>query len=242
MLKFVARWRCPFGILALVVLSSCVPTPHPQAEEQRASAECQLPDGRYPVQSAALDTETGAYQLFLLGAPSCLKQPVQFDDLKLARNPEGEKEKAVMVQDTSGQSLYMNADYQIRIASAAPGQEGGQGSGGEPSFWSPFLSGMAGAAIGGMVMNSMFNRPRYYTPPPAPAQGGVMRGIGSSGETKKEAIATYRKRHPQDRTRFAKQSGFLKRSPNKRTSSSFFKKKSASSKGMFKSKSRSRRR
>jgi hypothetical protein len=54
----------------------------------------------------------------------------------------------------------------------------------ESSTWSPFMSAMAGAAIGNMLFG-----PRYYFPPPY--MGGAMTGFGGAGATPAAAAQSY---------------------------------------------------
>jgi hypothetical protein len=58
----------------------------------------------------------------------------------------------------------------------------------ESSTWSPFMSAMAGVAIGNMLFG-----PRYYFPPPY--MGGAMTGFGGTGATPAAAAQSYTQQH-----------------------------------------------
>lgn len=58
----------------------------------------------------------------------------------------------------------------------------------ESSTWSPFMSAMAGVAIGNMLFG-----PRYYYPPPY--MGGAMTGFGGAGVTPSAAAQSYTQQH-----------------------------------------------
>jgi hypothetical protein len=58
----------------------------------------------------------------------------------------------------------------------------------ERSTWSPFMSAMAGVAVGNMLFG-----PRYYYPPPY--MGGAMTGFGGAGATPSAAAQSYTQQH-----------------------------------------------
>lgn len=58
----------------------------------------------------------------------------------------------------------------------------------ESSTWSPFMSVMAGMAVGNMLFG-----PRYYYPPPY--AGGAMSGFGGTGATPSAAAQSYTQQH-----------------------------------------------
>jgi hypothetical protein len=58
----------------------------------------------------------------------------------------------------------------------------------ESSTWSPFMSAMAGVAVGNMLFG-----PRYYFPPPY--MGGAMTGFGGTGMTPTAAAQSYTQQH-----------------------------------------------
>lgn len=183
------------SILLASIAVSCVKQPTQQA----TTPTCEFPNSKYPVQSVSHNTETGTYSLFLLEAPSCLKQPITVSDLKLSRLDDNEKEKAILEWlGESGSILHMQQNFTIQLVQSTNGNS--QTPSQSSSSWAPFLASAAGAAVGGMVVNSLFNKPKYYTPPSpeavAQAKGSVVTGYGGSGESRSEAIQSYQRKYP----------------------------------------------
>ena len=178
-------------LCASFLLMSCMKSAdQSKTEQSKEDAGCVLPNGKYPVQSAELDNDTGVYALFVLNAPACVKMPVAVEGLQLMRLEEGSKEKAVLQYEGQGREvLSMAQDFPIKLVQVAPDGQGVMQS--QSSSWTPFLSGMAGAAIAGMAANALFNRPRHYVPPPMNSGNRNLAGFGGVGDTKAAAVNNY---------------------------------------------------
>lgn len=187
------------------LLASCYAEPRdprgtPRAEVAATSAPTPpLPAGRYPVQNVSYDDATGNYSVFVLGAPSGHKPLYRSPDVKMARLEDealaaGEKSR-IEFDATGGATLYLTPDFQLAYThnvveervDPASGQREAVIVRQETSSWSPFVSAMAGAAIGNMLF-----APRYYYPPPY--TGGVMSGYGSVGPSRDAATQQYAQR------------------------------------------------
>jgi hypothetical protein len=158
-----------------------------------------LPAGSYEIQNASYDDATGLYRLFLLGVPQGRKPLYQHTDVQMARLSDEElaagKKSALRFDESEAPVLYLTPDFQIsyvhnltedRIDPATQRAETvvvGQ----QTSMWSPFMSAMAGAAIGNMLFS-----PRYYFPPPY-SPGGMI-GYGGEGQTRALASQAYAQR------------------------------------------------
>jgi hypothetical protein len=167
------------------LLFSCKPSFLDSGTQTTVEApSCPLPQGNYPVQSAAFEKETSTYHLFLLGAPSCLPMPLKLTQVELLRLEDGDKERAILDWKGDGISagLKIKQDFSLAlIQKTGQGAESTTTSGGS---WEPFLAGAAGAAIGSAVTGAIMNRsakPAAYpnTPPstayPAPLPQPVQR-------------------------------------------------------------------
>ncbi len=111
---------------------------------------CELTQGDYIVQAATHHQAQGTYELMLLGAPGCLKQPVVLSHLKLERLDEHEKEKAKLrFQGKDNASLLLAQDFQINLVESVTENNGAIRE--RSSSWSPFMAGAAGAVVGGIA-------------------------------------------------------------------------------------------
>ena len=171
-----------------------------------------------------------------LGVPACAGMPMVLSELKLARIEEDSKEAAILNLNSDQEPiLKMNPEFKIDLVQTVNNDQGQAVQ--ESSSWSPFLSGMAGAAVGMMAasaISSAFKRPQHYMPPPVPRGGGQVNGFGSRGDTREMATKSYQRK-------FNKSPGSAL--AQKKSNSGFFKKKTSakpgSGNGFLKKKSRS---
>ncbi|MBX9703700.1 MAG: hypothetical protein K2X39_06060 [Silvanigrellaceae bacterium] len=163
-------------------------------DKAKESSSCPLPSGKYPVQSVTHNTSVGHYEIFLLDTPTCVSSPARFEQVKLARlNSEENKPVARLdyIQNEDP-TLFLTENFKIDLIGMV--SENGQPPREESSAWMPFLAGAAGAAVAGMAMNALFNKPQYYMPPPQKPGSAYSRGFGSQGETYKSAVNNYQKK------------------------------------------------
>ncbi|MCK6551903.1 hypothetical protein L6R52_39080 [Myxococcota bacterium] len=157
-----------------------------------------LPAGKYPIQNVSYDDATGNYSVFVLGAPAGHKPLFRSPDVKMARLPDdaiAAGEKSHVAFDESGAAtLFLTEDFQIAYVHNVveervdpSGQREAVVVRQETSTWSPFVSAMAGAAIGNMLF-----APRYYHPPPY--SGGALAGYGAVGPSRDVATQQYTQR------------------------------------------------
>jgi hypothetical protein len=155
-----------------------------------------LPAGNYDVQNASYDDATGVYKMFVLGAPAGSKPHYQTTELQMARLTDEEiaagKKSYLKFGDGNAPVLYLTPDFAISYVHNVTEEHVDQRSGKsetvvvaqQTSTWSPFMSAMAGMAIGNMLFS-----PRYYYPPPYAAGG--MTGYGGAGMTRSMAGQEY---------------------------------------------------
>lgn len=168
-----------------------------------------LPDGRYDVQSVSYDDASGAYRLFVVGAPAGTPPAYTTTKLRMARLTDEQLaagEKMHLTVDAEGPVLWLRPDDKIEYTHNVVEDRGGEPVvvRHETSMWSPFMAGMTGAMIGNMLFS-----PSYYYPPPY--SRGVMGGFGGTGRTLTDAQASYTQRHgtPPQPTKLSK-SGYSK--------------------------------
>lgn len=149
--------------------------PRTQTQASSEAPPCVLPSGQYPVQSASHYPQSGKYEFMLLGAPGCLKMPYEISSVTLARMEDTEKESALFELGADGAGvLKIKKDFSIQLVQLQPSaaKDGTQET--QTSSWAPFLQGAATAAVGGMLVNSLMNRPGSQASAPvaapAPAQ------------------------------------------------------------------------
>ena len=154
-------------ITAVLLICACTPTPD-SGNNQIQETGCPLTPGKYQVQSAKYNSDTSHYSLLLTGAPVCFKQPFKIKALKLAQlNKDSELAAELEFFTYANSTLNMRQNFPIDLTQTLTGDDGRAYT--QSSSWSPFMSGLAGAAagsmIGGLVANKIFSKPNYYTPP-----------------------------------------------------------------------------
>jgi hypothetical protein len=171
-----------------------------------------LPAGSYDVQSIAYDDADGGWRVFLLAPPAGVKPLFTTSNLKLARLSDEElaagKTKARLDVDSEGPTARLPADFQVQYTHNVT-EDRGNGQvvvvRQESTTWSPFVSAMAGAALGNMLFSPMY----VYPPPYA---GGALSGYGGYGASRTAAQASFQQSHgalPQSAK--LSQSGYSKR-------------------------------
>ncbi len=164
------------------------------ANQGGATDSCSLSPQDYAVQSVTYDRESGSYELMILKAPACFKNPLHLSQLKLARLDQKENENALLdFKNPKDPSLFIAHDFQIRLIESHSSSRGSESRGG--SFWSPFLAGTVGAAAGSLLMNKLFRTPQHVTPPPAQNGKTTVTGVGSYGSTKEAAFRNHQKKY-----------------------------------------------
>ena len=186
------------GAVTLLSTSACVEMGAPAVEQPERAApvveSAPLPPGTYDLQSISYDDASGAYRVFLVGAPSGVAPLYQSTQLKLARLSDediaGGKKSALRV-DADGTAAVLTPDFQIAFTHNVVEERQGQTVvvRQESSTWSPFMSAMTGMMIGNMLF-----APRYYYPPPY-VGGGRLAGFGGSGATQAAAAGEYTQKH-----------------------------------------------
>ena len=161
----------------------------------QVKTECPLPPGKYDVQSLTFQSSAGSYSIFIVGAASCVKQPVSLTAVRLARieTAGGTAKAQLEVASAEDPTLYLTENYKIEMRNAVV--EGNQVVREETSSWMPFLAGAAGAAVAGVAMNAMFNKPNYYQPPPPRPGMADVRGYGSAAPNYKESVSNYQSKY-----------------------------------------------
>lgn len=149
-----------------------------------------LPAGSYEIQSIAYDDADDAYRVFLLNPPPGAKPLYTTTELQLARLTDEEIAAGTvaprLVVDDAGVTGHLPTEFAIQYTHNEVEERNGQTVVVQQrsSTWSPFMSAMAGMAIGNMLFS-----PRYYYPPPF--VGGAMTGVGGSGATRAAAASSY---------------------------------------------------
>lgn len=183
-----------FNFLMFAVLTSqfaCKPN------TQASEASCPLTPGDYGVQTALYQGDHGQYELMILNAPACFHQPLKIKNLQLARIEGDEKGEKVKLTygGAENATLYMAEDFQIKMVQTVT-ENGVQKQ--QSGSWSPFVTGLAGAAVGavaGSMISRAFNKPQYYTPPPMEAGKTTLRGYGGVGDTREGAARSYQQNY-----------------------------------------------
>ncbi|MBW4514344.1 MAG: hypothetical protein KME11_03880 [Timaviella obliquedivisa GSE-PSE-MK23-08B] len=172
----------------------------PATQQQTASQNTRITDGKYPIQQANYDDGTGEYQLALLntvpGQPAIFKT----DNLQMARLTDEEvmQKTGNYLKVENGQpSLHIAEDFKIEyvhnvtetVADPQTGQPQTVVVRQESNFWAPFAGAVAGQAVGSLLF-----RPQYYFPP-VYQPGGILRGHGGYGRTYDQAASNYRTRY-----------------------------------------------
>jgi hypothetical protein len=188
--------------------------PPPQLEAVRVVESPPLPAGTYQIQSISYDDATDAYDVFLLDPPPGTAPKFTTTQLRMARLDDeaiAAGKKSELRVDAEGPAAHLTPDFSIAYTHNVLEQRGNdvvvvrQ----ESSAWSPFMSMMAGAAIGNMLF-----APRYYYPPPY-VGGGMLSGYGGVGTSRVDASRAYQATHgaPPQATRVATTGTTLKRAP-----------------------------
>lgn len=167
-----------------------------QNEQQAAETSCPLGPGDYPVQTVTYHADQGQYELMILNAPACFHQPLTTKNLQLARFEDSEKSEKVKLKYNGEQdaTLYMAEDFQIKMVQTVT-ENGVKKE--QTGSWSPFVSGLAGAAVGalaGSMLTRALTKPQYYTPPPMEAGRTDLRGYGGVGDTRDGAARSYQQK------------------------------------------------
>jgi hypothetical protein len=171
------------------------PPPKPKVE---------LGQGRYAVQSARYQDASATYQILLLDTPPGAAPMFETAQLRLAQTSTlssafGGKKTYLEIAGNVP-TLYLSPGFEIQFTHAVTEER--VGSSGqrevvvireESSSWSPFVAGMAGAAIGNALTTPTYV-PQYYVPPPY-TSGGRMTGYGSSGRIYQEASTRHVERY-----------------------------------------------
>ena len=177
--------RLGFVLLVGLALSCTKQAPEPQAEKH-----CELNPGKYQVQSASYLRSSEMYELFVMGAQPCVKQPIQMTNLQMAQlNVEGDAKEAKLEYRGDGSVLYLSKNYSLELISENQGPDGQMMR--EQSMWSPFLAGAAGMMVGSMISNAMMNKPRHYQPPYTKPGESRAFGVGGHGATPEAAKSSY---------------------------------------------------
>lgn len=193
------------------------------SDSQKVTETCSLLDGQYPVQNAIYNKTKNSYALIILGAPPCWKQPMTTTNLQLDRIPDGEKEKAILsVRNGQAEKLLMAQDYQMQMVETYI--ENGREHTTEPSLWGPFLSGMAGGAMGSMIGSAMTSRtsrhPVQTSPTNAPAQHHTSQGASTQNQpalhSTKDGDKANAYQHGTQRTNLSKRRGVFSKSRRRR--------------------------
>lgn len=166
------------------------------ADTRRAAAVSPLPPrGDYGVQSVSYDDAAGTYQIFLLSTPAGVPPLFRSSDVRMARLDDAALaagKKSYLEVGEGAPVLHLTPDFQIAYQHSVTEERVDESTGQreivvvrqESSTWSPFLSGMAGAAVGNMLF-----APHYYYPPPY--SSGPLFGYGGFGQTRSDATQHY---------------------------------------------------
>jgi hypothetical protein len=222
------------ALLALTLIlggtAACLPSAPPPEPAQKVQDSPPLPAGSYEIQSIAYDDADGAYRVFLVNPPPGRPPVYVATSLQMARLTDAEvaagRKSARLDVDqpappgaatagsdevapdaiVAGAVARLPQDFAIQYTHNVVEMQGGQPVvvRQESSTWSPFMSAMAGAAVGNMLFG-----PRYYFPPPY--MGGAMTGFGGAGATPAAAAQSYTQQHgkPPQPTKLS-QSGYAK--------------------------------
>lgn len=214
-----------FLIVPALALAGCFADP-PAAEEAPVELEPvkveespPLPAGAYQIQSISYDDATDAYAVFLLDPPAGAAPKFTSKQLRLARLDDeaiAAGKKSELRVDADGPAAHLTPDFQIAYTHNVLEEQVDPRTGQkdvvvvrqESSTWSPFMSMMAGAAIGNMLF-----APRYYYPPPYAAGG--LTGYGGVGASRMDASRAYQQTHgaPPQASRVAATGSTLKKAP-----------------------------
>jgi hypothetical protein len=196
--------------LVLASTAACLGSSEPPPEPaQKVVDTPPLPAGSYEIQSISYDDADGAYRVFLVNPPAGRPPVVVATNLQMARLTDAEvaanKTSARLDVDqpappetpdgaagavVAGAVARLPQSFAIQYTHNVVEERGGQPVviRQESSTWSPFMSAMAGAAVGNMLFG-----PRYYFPPPY--MGGAMTGFGGAGASPSAAMQSYTQQH-----------------------------------------------
>lgn len=180
--------------LFLAALSSQACT---KSSEAAKEASCPLSPGNYGVQTALYQADKGEYELMVLNAPSCFRQPLKLKNLQLAQFEDSEKDQKVQLTYAGEENsvLHMAQDFQIKMVQTVT-ENGVKKE--QSGSWSPFLTGLAGGvagAVAGNMLSRAFNKPQHYTPPPMEAGKTEVRGYGGVGDSRSGAVRSYQQNY-----------------------------------------------
>jgi hypothetical protein len=178
-----------------VVLTGCAERAEQLEQGQPVVESAPLPPGSYDVQSIAYDDADGGWRVFLLNPPASHKALFTTANLRLARLTDEEvaagKTSARLDVDAEGPLARLPAEFQVQYTHNVT-EDRGNGQvvvvRQESTTWSPFMSAMAGAAIGNMLFS-----PMYVYPPPY--VGGTLAGYGGYGATRVAAQSSFQQSH-----------------------------------------------
>ncbi|MEM9246259.1 MAG: hypothetical protein AAGA67_11040 [Cyanobacteria bacterium P01_F01_bin.153] len=185
-----------------------------------------LPAGDYPVQQVSYDDSNGQYSLMLLNTPQGTSPVFRTDALQMARLPEEDAQagKASYFRVAGGDRvLYLSPDFQIQYVPSTAQTQVDPNTGRErivyvrqqPTYWSPFATGVLTGAIASDLLT-----PRYYVPP-VYVVGQPLVGYGGYGNTYDRAVSSYRTRYNEPpratRTQQFRTTGSINRTRNSTT-------------------------
>lgn len=172
--------------IVLATLTACTPK-----QQQVENKFCEISPGKYEVQSATYLRSSSRYEVFVMGAESCVKQPLELENVQMAQlNVEGDAKEAKLELREGSQILYLSKNFSLDLVSETQGSDGQMMR--EQSMWSPFLAGAAGMVAGSMISNALFKRPRHYQPPVMQPGQSKAFGVGGHGNTAAEAKSSYK--------------------------------------------------
>ncbi len=183
-------------VVGVVAVGGCFKSEPAEQLEKAAPVKVSPPLvlGTYDIQTIAYDDADGAYRVFLLNPPAGAKPLYTTTELQLARLSDEEMATGVakprLVVDETGTTGHIPTDFAIQYVHNEVEERDGQTVvvQQQRSTWSPFMSMVAGAAIGNMLF-----APRYYYPPPY--VGGAMSGFGGSGVSRSAAATSFTQQH-----------------------------------------------
>lgn len=175
----------------ILFLSACFPNDSVNTllNDTVEEKSCVLSSARYPVQSVAFDKESQDYEMILLGAPSCIKQPYTVQNIQIARIEKSENgSNAILDQSINREPiLYLTSEMKISLRTKVI--ENGEVVGEQSSVWMPFLASAAGGMVAGALANKMFSRPQHYSPPSVEPGQKEVRGFSKDNLGKSSATS-----------------------------------------------------
>ena len=182
------------------VTTQTTPTQTSPSQTAPKANSAPLPAGDYPVQQVSYDDSNGQYSLMLLNTPQGAPPMFRTNALQMARLSEEDVQagKASYFQVNGDQNtLYLSPEFQIQyvptVAETKVDPNTGQNTvvyvRQQPTYWSPFATGMVAGAIASDLLT-----PRYYVPP-AYVVGQPLVGYGGYGNTYDRAVSSYQSRY-----------------------------------------------